>query len=507
MSTTDEASLVRKEDNSLITNFLTICASSFFYSEKITQKEIDSLSIALCDIGVSADRRKSLLLKLAKDQNEFLSLLLFRYGSKRLAHNLFTYTVTPVLRKIQNNIFQFAQSFLQRSELYLNRYIKIYDSGQYIEDELALKFIVRFSEKLKEISSRWTHIDQNLLKFFGNTYDSHIDQKIFSQLDIISYEEEIPRGSTIEIFSREINSLFYEFLLVVSDVNYQFSRNYLIDAPVDTWIGLQSLKALTNKLFYPAPSNEFIEFSLSQRLEFQSFTNLEIMRIEYVDSLYEIQEELNNWLLVVKQNLRALPLSPSDADSLQSFELSYELKQLLLFDMVVSGSPSSDAERALERLQHYFRNHRVLPTHILIGELSRIDPHLDSKTLEILKGYCFQSQSRGAFGDQSVGLKPQNKSDYLNKSRELAQYFADKISKLTTYTAIALIFLCVRPLTGCGLKLNPQSDIPALRPEIQYKEMPTTNSKQNSLQSGLKHLNVKDHETTKEQHKDTSQKP
>lgn len=466
----NETQLQLTQDNAVITEFLTISASVLLDFEEISQKEADVLRISLADIGRSNQRQKPLLLTLSSQQNEFVALLLYRYGAQRLARNIFSYSLIPHISKLQQILSSFGHSVLQKSELYVNRFLKIYENGRYLDDDLALHLLVNMGETLREISSSLTDYHNRHLGFHGARLNPKVDQKIAYHLGMTPYPSSPFLKPDPAISDREFKMMIKGFLTAIAGFCRQFSANNLLSDQMNIKSGFQKVSDLSAKLQNSLHEFEPGELSVLPNDPYSAFVDCEFSRQSYVKALISFNVTLHGWLSDFTTQLRALPQN-HEGKSPPDFELSAQLKQAILFDLLTSGSKIKEAESAVDKLCSYLKAHRVLPENILTGEFSKIDPILTTKTLELLKvSPCYlnyQSTYRAEFPSNAFF---EEKNALLKKSRELSQHFMTLLSQLPS--VILAIFIWAGGntlLSGCGLKANPQSDVPALRPEIQFR--------------------------------------
>ena len=130
------------------------------------------------------------------------------------------------------------------------------------------------------------------------------------------------------------------------------------------------------------------------------------------------------------------------------------VKNRLVTQMVGSGTPVALAAKAAQDFMHYLREKQLSPSEIIAGELSRINPLLNIKCLELLQADVSEVGAMAA------------SSDLKKKVVDRTKALTDQLKNLIGTLGITLFLLV---FTGCGLKTNPKSDAAELRPDIQFK--------------------------------------
>jgi hypothetical protein len=185
----------------------------------------------------------------------------------------------------------------------------------------------------------------------------------------------------------------------------------------------------------------------------------EVFRRQILASFDHISGGLKQWLDFILNAMRGVP-----GESIVSHGISDATSRKMVCVLVESGVSPSLAQEALHSLLSYQTRHQLAPDKILAGELGRIHPALKPAGSRLAKILADRFQGSSDHPDLMTA-----KSEAISRSKDLMLYFQKTLSQTTLAVSIGLLPVFLNALTGCGLKGNPISEVPALRPDIPFK--------------------------------------
>ncbi len=451
----------RKLDNAAIVDFLTSSASAFFENNKIAQKDIDNLRLILSGIGSSSSRDEPILIALDQQHTEFLKILEIRFGVPRLVQNILSYCLRPRLIELQAVLAQYGSQLLKKSELYFNRTFKIYEAGQYLDDQLAPGFIVSYCQAVKATTQKITDLIEGFSCFHGSCTGFSTDEDLpldrslalglgFNRVQNECFESHLPTlGENLHDIERLLVSFFEQVGLFQTQLihnnlcqNHTFARVLRHELMVE----LDKLKAISC-------------YSEKASFEGDNLVVQEVFRRQILMSFDTICFGLKQWLDFILNAMRGVP-----GESIVSHEISDATCRKMVCALVESGVSPSHAQEALHSLLRYQNRHQVAADEILAGELGRIHPALKPAGSKLAKILLNRFQGNSDHSDLMTA-----KSEAISRSKDLMLYFQKTLSQTTLLVSLGLWPVFLSTLTGCGLKGNPVSEVPALRPDIPFK--------------------------------------
>ena len=187
--------------------------------------------------------------------------------------------------------------------------------------------------------------------------------------------------------------------------------------------------------------------------EGDSFTMWETRRRHLSANMSSITEALK---LVCTACEDAVNFEPTNAVTISDRE---SVKNRLVMQLVGSGTPVAQAAKAAQDFMVYLRDKQLNPKEVIAGELSRINPLLNVKCLELLQNDVSEAGAMTASSDL--------KKRVVDRSKALS----DQLKNLVVTLGIALLLTF---FVGCGLKTSPKSDAAELRPDVPFKSASQT---------------------------------
>ena len=127
----------QKQDNAAILEFLSSAASALSSADAISQKESADLRISFRNIHHLVNKQEiSILQHLADEKNDFLRILLNRYGVVGFDINLFRFTTRGYLNQYNSILSRLGVNLIEKADLFFNRLF-----GVYVKDSCESKFL------------------------------------------------------------------------------------------------------------------------------------------------------------------------------------------------------------------------------------------------------------------------------------------------------------------------------------------------------------------------------
>jgi hypothetical protein len=437
-------------DNARVADFLTASVGVFHKNGICSQKDAENFRLVINGVlSHEGSRQQSLLLSCIGQRAEFLGFIVTRYGSDRFSSNLLRYCFAPVLDETLRSLGEFGEALIEKSKLYFNRTITLYDEAQRpMRTLLFSSFLLEVCQQLIDASDNIERIQKKLLSMCRHAMagkqdtDDPIDRQLADSLGFIRLEE-------TSLLSLEKSVL----------VELSFVLNQMLSALAD----------LMDKL---STGRRQEAESLKMELLLKDLTSLARSITEYDPHQINSVElgELKRQSLFVKFSQLNQKLSklvtlglgtfvPPSQGSLTPHYLGQDVKNRLIFTMMGRGILSQKAEQAGKALFDHLASQNLTPKSLLSAELTKIHPELNHNYLDVM-----QKIEQG----NDLGLSfTEEKKLSLDKSQTFHLRFSKYLGVADKIMVLMVTFL---GLFGCGLKLDPKSDIDDLRSPIPYQK-------------------------------------
>jgi hypothetical protein len=433
-------SAVQRLDNAMSIQFLTSAASILHKHGHITPKETDNLRLTLSRINTNTPTTNSVFLELEQNQSEILSILKYRFGTSGLALNLIRISMQQSLRPLQDRLTACGHNLVKKSQIVFNRPLFIYSSGKPQYKTLASTFVIDLAEK---IVATTTHLSETINRFGWmipsqepSSEDVGIDLEIAEALGLSGLTDKVLPFNEEKELVRRVHQALLSLADYCSDFSEQVIQNQKTEAGHNLLSSSEILRA------------ECLRLSAINFPEGDSFTMWETRRRHLSANISSITEALK---LVCTACEEAVNFEPSTVASMSDRD---SVKNRLVTQMVGSGTPVALAAKAAQDFIVYLRDKQLSPGEVIAGELSRINPLLNVRCLELLQNDVSEVGSMAASSDL--------KKRVVDRSKALA----DQLKNL----AVTIGLVSLLPFfIGCGLKTNPKSTATELRPDVLFK--------------------------------------
>jgi len=435
-------SAVQRLDNAMSIQFLTSAASVLHKHGHITPKETDNLRLTLSRLNTNApnENTTSMFLELEQSQSEILAILKYRFGTSGLALNLIRISMLQSLRPLQERLTACGQSLVKKSQLVFNRPLFIYSSGKAQYKTLASTFVIDLAEK---IVSTTTHLSETINRFGWmipsqepSSDDVAIDLEIAEALGLSGLTDKVLPFNEEKELVRRVHQVLLSLADYCSDFSEQLIQNQRTEAGHNLLSSSEILRA------------ECLRLSAINFPEGDSFTMWETRRRHLAANISSITEALKLVCVACEDAVNF------DATATATISDRESVKNRLVTQMVGSGTPVALAAKAAQDFLAYLREKQLHPNEVIAGELSRINPLLNIKCLELLQS---DASTVGAMAASS-----ELKNRVVDRSKALS----DQLKNL----AVTFLLVLLLPFfIGCGLKTAPKSTATELRPDIEFK--------------------------------------
>jgi hypothetical protein len=392
-------------------------------------------------IGDLLSHAASVLKFSAANDYALISLLIARYGDAALSSQVFHYTSRPLFASLFSTTSQLGKEVLSKVALVFNLYIPDHNK----DSQLLSNVLVDLVDNLCMLCQRFESLSQKSLQFSKNQLQQQTENEDHKD----------------EQLSRELG-----FTSIVDS----FMSKELFDLHIEESISACSLLATLLKTFLHCIESPTLLASLEKNIQDWSHTKFMLFQKPKIFAQYEqtrlafLQHATTLLALVetfdkeVGLLLRAQQVSHRvDKGAL----LSAALQNSLSYTLQLAGHGLTSSTQAIQDLQNYCQRNKVAPTKILSTEFRTINPILDS-----VKTFFIPNEETTK---ATTATEQKLKKDIYMKTQTLQA----KVEQL--------LLVSLTLLSGCGLKTNPKSNIPDLRPDIPFRE--TVPQKENETKS------------------------
>lgn len=435
---------VQRLDNAMLVQFLTSSASVLHKHSLITPKETDNLRVALSRLnapGSNGPGSPSLLAELDRSGDEIFSILKYRFGMNAMALNLIRLCVQQSLQPLVSTLVVSGEILIKKSEIVFNRPLYIYGAGKRQVKTLYSTFVIDLAEQVATTAAALKDISARLGRMIpsqepsGN--DVVIDLEIAEALGFDGLSDRLLPANEERALMRRIHQTVLDFAEYCSEFADQVLQNGRTESGHNLLAAAEILKA------------ECLRLAAISFPEGDAITMWETRRRHLAANISSIGEVLKMTCNACEE---AVNFEKAGLEELNDRE---SLKNRLIMAMVGSGTHVSQAAKAAADFMTYLRDKQLKPTQVIAGELSRINPQLSIKCLEILQEDCNQTRSTPETTEQ--------KKRVITRSRAVS----DRL-KAIAVSGVLLLTICPT-LISCGLKTNPVNDAAELRPDIPFK--------------------------------------
>ena len=440
----------QKQDNSAILEFLSSAASALSSSDAISSKECADLRISFRNMYHLINQQDaSLLHYLADEKNDFLRVLLSRYGVITLGINLFRFTTTPYVNQFNEILSQFGLALIEKSDLFFNRLF-----GIYVKDSCESKFlfagvITRLSAFVEKNSRICVKLSEQLRTFYPSNMvlateaDHKIDQLIAKHLGFTNTEQDYLPYFQEKCMSIQLAASVLSLITAIDDFLVQFKQNGYEGSTSSIELNINWIKGECGKLF-----NQ--EFAITNNLHHQ-----EDFRRNICGCLFTVVGAFKK----LADDVIAL-LTPSCFGKNEEFSFSEDIRRRIASDLITKFKTApNEAEMASRLLLQYCNRLSLNPNDLIQGELTKIHPSL---TLDALNVIQTAQNTYSLASTHSL-----EKKTIVETSSALRASFSNILKGLIAVLVASFSVFN----SSCGIKTAPRSEIEDFRPELPSQQV------------------------------------
>ena len=455
----------QKQDNTAILEFLSSAASVLASVDAISQKESGDLRISFRNTHRIIHKQDTSILRyLADEKNDFLTILLNRYGVVNLSINLFRFTIRPYINQYNETLSRLGIALIDKADLFFNRLFGIYIKDACESKLLFSGVVIRFASFLEKTTRAMEEIINPLSKLYpsnmilANEIDDKIDHLMAKHLGFTGIEQDFLPYFTEKCLKIQLAESFLSLVTACEDFLIQFKHNCYEGDTSSMELYINWIKGECGKLF----SQDFIA---SDNLHQQ-----EIFRRNLCGCLFTIMDAFKN----LADEVIAL-LTPSCFSKNERFIFSDDIRRRVASDLVTKEKVSpTEAQEASHSLLQYCTRFKLNPSDIIQGELTKIHPTLTFDALKAIQ----TAQS----DDSLASTHSEEKIIVSTEAKKLTTFFNGVLKKVLPIL-IASLFVSV---LGCGIKTAPRSSIEDFRPDLPSHPVvkDSKSSKDNATEKG-----------------------
>lgn len=450
-------------DQTATIKFLSSHAAVLAEASLLSPHDTDAFRINLSSLQLD-EPSSSVLLQLAEARDEFLTILLARYGSHSLCINLLRFSLRMQIDQITTGLSEFGESLLNKAQLLFNRAFFVYLGSDWQRRTLFSTILIDLAEvmemcceRLESLSNEIALLIPNHL-FTATSKDQSIDQHLVKELGFrdLATHQLLPL-ITEHYFKRELTAILSFCLDSMKETTEQLKHNKLKDDTAKLVVICDSLNAHMQMI-------KSLEFPRSSEME-----AWELQRLSLVQQIMTIHDLFKRF---AQEFLKVTSLSR--IESLLHPKICQDMVRSIASQLISEGTPALKATEAATHLISYMNKQNLTAKSILPGELPKINPHLSIAALELLQRY----------EDDPLLTKSSStrKHDNIERRNQLLGRFKSRIS--STMITVLLLLGTGFAQIGCGVKLAPKSDLVDYRPPVDYHQ---TKRHKNSSQQPKDH--------------------
>ena len=441
----------QKQDNAAILEFLSSAASALSSADAISQKESADLRISFRNIHHLVNKQEiSILQHLADEKNDFLRILLNRYGVVGFDINLFRFTTRGYLNQYNSILSRLGVNLIEKADLFFNRLF-----GVYVKDSCESKFlfagvIIRLASFMEKCTRMIDDVANPLSKLYpsnmvlANALDHKVDQLMAKHLGFSGVEQDFLPYFTEKCLKIHLADSFLSVVTSLEDFLIQFKQNGHDSSTSSMEFHINWIKGECGKLF-----NQ--DFIISDNLHHQ-----ENFRRTICSCLFTIMDSFQN----LADGIVSL-MTPSCFGKNEHFMFSDDIRRRIASDLIIkTKTPPYEAEDASRLLLQYCNTQNLSPNELIHGELTKIHPSL---TWDALNAIQTAQNNYTLASDHS-----EEKIAIASTAKHLSIYFANILKRIVPVLLAALILSSL----SCGIKTAPRSSIEDFRPDLPSRPVP-----------------------------------
>ena len=366
----------QKQDNTATLEFLSSAASALSSIDAISAKECDDLRISFRNIHHLTNQQDvSVLQYLADEKNDFLMVLLNRYGSVALGINLFRFTTRTYLNQYSEILSQLGLQLIDKSDLFINRLFGIYVKDLCESKPLFAGVMIRFASFLEESLGAIEEITKPLNKLYPSSIvladegDRNIDQLMAGHLGFTGAQQDFLPYFTEKCLKIRLADSFLSVAIAIEDFLGQFKQNGYEGSTSNMELYINWIKGECSKLF----NQEFIS---SNNLHHQESFRRQICSCLF--TLMDAFKKLSDEIVTL--------FAPSCFGKGELFTFSDDIRRRVASDLILKGRASPhEAQEASRSLLLYCNKQKLRPHDLIAGELTKIHPILTIDTLNAIQ--------------------------------------------------------------------------------------------------------------------------
>lgn len=446
MRSSEDFPHVKRLDDAATIELFSGAASAMVSCHLMEAQQAEKLRLSLSTLQFGDLAETSLFTQLAEQQDEFTQTLLIRYGLGHFWRNLLRYSIKRYLHQIHGLLLEASKQCVQKSQISLNRHFVMHLAGKAESRVLMAAVLIDYAEVLANICSDVQELAHRAGKLLPSDFaskgdiDRSIDEHFAKAIGFVGTETVLlPYNAEISVKNSFVANL--DHLCQISrETLEQFQHN---KGREDTSKLLVLCDALQSRVQ---------AFSAFQFPKTHDIGALEARRMDLLVLLSSITGYLNNYLsqfLVFVSKASALETSHVAAES---------ITRAVANAMLQKGVLAAPAIQAAHDLIVYCEKHHITPDKLIVAELTKINPHLTIEALQVFTNLTL--------GSNVAGSSSHEKQHSLKRSEELTRVFASLATQLLP------LLLVIPLLGGCGVKMEPESELIDFRPAIEYHNAP-----------------------------------
>lgn len=449
-----------RSDNAVIMEFVSSAAGALAAANQISQKDLDSVRVALSGIQSDAEMRELPLLLCLTEQNaEIIKLLCLRYGTDRLALNLLRCALRGLLTDTLTIFGKWGQDLLEKAELMFNRpFIVMGTDHQPVRRVLYSQVIVDLAGVIAAACDEIKNVRNELAYIYPADFaaitaaDLQVDTSLAESLGMTGVRL-VADPFTDEVSLKErVATVFTKVADYTADVFNQIASNTDAAANTQALMAVEGLRADAHRL-------KGLKLAVGGTLN-----AWEARRISIASSLYMVNHAATG---LAKASTAAIGKGNTLNPAL-CWQVPANINRRVVADLIAAGVPVGKAEQAVNAFNVYCRDRNIGAKDILQGELTKISPHLLPRSLELFQ--TLNTDNTVA----SAAISTEDKRHTLERSQSLRKGFADTLAGLamnllTIFATSTLLITVATSFTACGIKTAPKSDVVDFRPDIPFR--------------------------------------
>lgn len=453
--------------------FISAAASAFSQEGVLPGHDADRLRLELTarseevrgQISPSSNRQtaevrhQTLMEWLEGENSSFLQLLISRFGVLGVSRNLWRFSAVRMTEDLCFQLADIAKDLVEKTKMHFNRRITYYYASQPERNLYGSEFFSECSQLLLRELEQLEAAKSEIGVFCDSKFDETNEVS-----NRISEAFAIGLGFTLRhddlcIWNRErqfCNSLAVccnSFIAIIENLILQLRNNGFSEKMDQVSFHLESIQSLVSA--FPTWGSETLLLS-----------RLEKRRMHFLSQLHEIASGLEAVQHEIFESVFRINSFGAAAEDVGRV-VTLEEKRAVEIQLNLEGKDPGKANKAVAKLFAYCEEKNVRPTDLIDAELAKIDQHLSRKSIEAFE------RTLDGIGSHQFEIR---QTRALSKQDELLKKFHVRLKSLGVFTSTLWFLLALITvsstgiLSACGVKGNPVSKEPDLRPTVELRK-------------------------------------